>query len=49
MSFKVLNWPEYETGLLRRGSLTLWIEDAALDLWQSVGSKGQARYRDIAI
>jgi transposase len=49
MSFKVQNWPEYEAGLLRRGSLTLWIEDAVLDRWQSVGPHGQARYLDIAI
>jgi hypothetical protein len=27
MAFKVENWPEYEAGLRRRGSLTLWIED----------------------
>jgi len=27
MAFKVQNWPEYEAGLRRRGSLTLWIED----------------------
>ena len=31
MAFKVRNWPAYEAGLRRRGSLTLWIEDAALD------------------
>jgi hypothetical protein len=31
MSFKVQNWAEYEAGLRRRGSLTLWIEEAALD------------------
>ena len=49
MSFKVQNWPEYEAGLRRRGSLTLWIEDAVLDRWQSVGPLGQARYMDIAI
>ena len=41
MAFKVQNWPEYEAGLRRRGSLTLWIEDAALDHWQTVGPKGQ--------
>jgi hypothetical protein len=29
MSFKVQNWPAYEAGLRQRGSLTLWIEDAA--------------------
>ncbi len=49
MSFKVQNWREYEAGLRRRGSLTLWIEDVVLDRWQSVGPDGQARYRDIAI
>ena len=49
MAFKVRNWPEYEAGLRRRGSLTLWIEDAALDHWQTVGPEGQARYTDAAI
>ena len=49
MSFQVQNWPEYEAGLRRRGSLTLWIEDAVLDRWQSVGPHGQARYKAIAI
>jgi hypothetical protein len=33
MSFKVQNWPAYEAGLRRRGSPTLWIEDAALECW----------------
>ncbi len=49
MSFKVQNWPAYEAGLRRRGSLTLWIEDGALDHWQSCGHGGQARYTDAAI
>jgi len=49
MAFKVRNWPEYEAGLRRRGSLTLWIEDAALDHWQTFGPGGQARYKDAAI
>ena len=49
MPFKVQNWPAYEAGLRRRGSLTLWIEDAALDDWQTVGPAGQARYADAAI
>jgi Transposase DDE domain len=49
MSFKVQNWPEYETGLRRRGSLTLWIEDAALESWQICGPGGQARYSDTAV
>lgn len=49
MSFKVQNWPAYEAGLRRRGSLTLWIEDAALKCWQTTGPGGQARYTDAAI
>jgi hypothetical protein len=49
MSFKVRNWPAYEAGLRRRGSLTLWIEDAALECWQTRGPGGQARYMDAAI
>jgi Transposase DDE domain len=49
MVFKVQNWPEYEAGLRRRGSLTLWIEDAVLEQWQTVGPHGQARYEEIAI
>jgi hypothetical protein len=49
MSFKVQNWPAYEAGLRLRGSLTLWIEDAALECWQTIGPSGQARYREAAI
>ncbi len=49
MSFKVQNWPAYEAGLRRRGSLTLWIEDAALECWQTCGPSGQARFKDAAI
>jgi len=49
MSFTVQNWPAYEAGLRRRGSLTLWIEDAVLDCWQTFGPSGQARFKDAAI
>jgi hypothetical protein len=49
MRFKVQNWPAYEAGLRRRGSLTLWIEDAALECWQSCGPSGQARFTVAAI
>jgi hypothetical protein len=48
-SFKVRNWPAYEAGLRRRGSLTLWVEDAALVCWQTIGPSGQARYTNAAI
>jgi hypothetical protein len=43
MSFKVQNWPEYEAGLRRRGSLTLWLDDGARRHWQTLGPGGQAR------
>jgi hypothetical protein len=49
MAFKVQNWSAYEAGLRRRGSLTLWIEDGALEHWQTCGPDGQARYTDAAI
>jgi len=49
MSFKVQNWPAYEAGLRRRGSLTLWIEDDVLEHWQRCGQGRQARYTDTAI
>jgi hypothetical protein len=49
MAFKIQNWPEYEAGLRRRGSLTLWIEDAALDCRQTCGPGGQASHSDAAI
>ena len=49
MSFKVLNWPAYEAGQRRRGSLTLWIEDGALEHWRTRGQCGQARDTDAAI
>ena len=49
MKFKMRNWAAYEAGLRRRGSLTLWIKDAALDSWQTTGPGGQARYRAAVI
>jgi len=49
MSFKAQNWPEYEAGLRRRGRLTLWIEDVALECWQTCGPGGPARYTNAAL
>jgi hypothetical protein len=49
VSLKVQNWPAYEAGLRRRDSLTLWIEDATLEDWLTVGQAGQAGYADAAI
>ena len=33
--YRVLNWAEYETGLQRRGALTVWLSDAALEAWRA--------------
>ena len=50
--YRVRNWPAYEAGLKRRGDLTLWIDEAALDKWQAPRRNtpgGQAIYSDLAI
>lgn len=52
MKFKVTNWAEYEAGLRRRGSLTLWITPEALGGWAAPRRKtrgGQPLYSDLAI
>lgn len=52
MKFKVTNWPEYEAGLRRRGSLTLWLTPEALAMWlapRRTTRGGQPRYSDLAI
>jgi hypothetical protein len=52
MRFQVTNWAAYEAGLRRRGSLTLWVSDAATAAWRAVPRTtqgGQARYSDTAI
>jgi hypothetical protein len=52
MKFRVANWREYEAGLRRRGSLTLWLTPEALSAWQAPRRKtrgGQHRYSDLAI
>ena len=46
------NWSEYNEGLRRRGDLTIWICDTALDLWspqRRTTRGGQPRYSDLAI
>jgi len=52
MKFKVTNWREYEAGLRRRGSLTLWVTPEALAGWHAPRQRirgGQRRYSDLAI
>ena len=50
--YRMGNWPEYEAGLRRRGDLTVWLSDEALDFWRAPASGkpgGQRTYTDIAI
>jgi hypothetical protein len=50
--YRVQNWAEYEAGLQKRGSLTVWHSDTALDAWRAPASGrpgGQRTYSDLAI
>jgi Transposase DDE domain len=52
MKRTVTNWAEYEAGLRRRGSLTMWITDEAIAGWGAARRStpgGQAHYSDSAI
>jgi hypothetical protein len=50
--YRVQNWPEYEAGLQKRGDLTVWLSDEALNAWRETPSGkpgGQRTYADLAI
>ena len=50
--YKVTNWRDYEAGLRKRGSLTIWFSEEAVAAWQAAPRTtpgGQARYSDLAI
>jgi O6-methylguanine-DNA--protein-cysteine methyltransferase len=52
MKFRVKNWAEYDAGLRRRGSLTLWVTPEVLDGWQAARRTtpgGQSVYSELAI
>src|SRR4051812_46392658 len=49
---KVTNWREYDESLRRRGSLTVWFSDAAVEAWKAerrTSRGGQPAYSDLAI
>jgi hypothetical protein len=51
-SMKVTNWTEYNAGLRRRGSLTLWVAEETIAAWQALARLtrgGQSHYSDTAI
>jgi hypothetical protein len=50
--YRIRNWPEYEAGLRRRGDLTVWLSDDAIQSWRARPSGkpgGQRTYANIAI
>ena len=52
MKFRVKNWAQYDAGLRRRGSLTLWVTAEVLDGWQAARRTtpgGQSIYSGLAI
>src|SRR5512147_134690 len=50
--FRIRHWREYNQALVRRGSLTVWVDEEALDAWAYQGPAqwgGQYLYSDTAI
>jgi transposase len=50
--YRVTNWPEYDAALVRRGSLTVWFTEEAVQAWHApaTGERGgQPIYSAIAI
>jgi hypothetical protein len=50
--YKVMNWRDYEAGLRKRGSLTIWFTEEAIAAWRAAPRTtpgGQARYSDLAV
>ncbi len=38
--YRVRNWPEYNRALVRRGSLTLWVDEQAVQAWRDASGSG---------
>jgi IS5 family transposase len=50
--YRVTNWPEYDAALKRRGSLTVWFTDEAVQAWRAeprTTPGGQPHYSALAI
>ena len=50
--YRVKNWAAYEAALRKRGDVTLWFDEAAIDAWAAPATGrpgGQSRYSDLAI
>jgi len=38
--YRVRNWPEYNRALVHRGSLTLWVDEQAVQAWRDANGSG---------
>lgn len=50
--YRVENWPAYEDSLRKRGDVTVWFDEDAIDTWNAPPSGlagGQRKYSDLAI
>lgn len=50
--YRIRNWKQYNDALVRRGSLTLWVEETTLQAWRYQGPARQGAqfvYSDLAI
>src|SRR5438270_9013500 len=50
--YRIRNWKEYNDSLVRRGSLTLWVEQETLQAWRYQGPSrrgAQFQFSDLAI
>jgi hypothetical protein len=51
--YRIRNWPDYNSALVRRGSLTLWVEQGVVNKWRDTAApvrRGRRRfYSDLAI
>src|SRR5918998_4599001 len=51
-SYRIRNWKQYNDALVRRGSLTLWVDRETLQAWRYQGPSrrgAQFRFSDTAI
>src|SRR5512135_314879 len=51
-AYRVKNWSQYNAALVKRGSLTVWVDQEALDAWHYQGPPrwgAQFIYSDTAI
>ena len=51
-SYRIRNWKQYNEALVRRGSLTLWVDEETLQAWRYQGPTQQGaqfQYSDLAI